>query len=640
MVRIYERKKAERGVLDFLDLLVKARDALRDRESVRRYFRERFRTLIIDEFQDTDPLQVQVADLLAGEEPGRLVVVGDAKQSIYRFRRAEVALFRRASAEAEARPGWAVLHLTQNFRSRPSILRFVNRVFGGLIQASDESGQPAYEPIAAPPGLREEPSVVALRFGEAYLGGEDLLAHEARALASFLARVAAGDETVRDLATGHERPSRAGDAMVLVRRLTHVRLVEEALETAGLRFTVEGGKSFFDRSEVHEVLAVLRAVEDPTDRVSLVAALRSSFLGVSDRDIVAYALGRGDLRVDAARTDLTPTPTFRAPPRSCPRSAFSPDCVASARSVSVPALLETLYDETRIVAALTRTRRGEGAIANLKKVVTLARGAVELGVLTLRGFTRLLEERSSGAREEPDLPVTRSGDPDTVRILSVHKAKGLEAPVVACFDTADNFFAGVERHSPLRRGHGGDRLPQGLPAPAVGRPREARREEGLGGGPAAALRGRHPRPRPARDPAAARFRRVRQLLEGAFHGASRAGRRRRAGGGRRYPARHPSESARASCGRPAPPKVVMRWPRAGRRSAGSCSRRPPIAPSSPRRPRRSGGKRERGRCSSRPPPTAATSAPSCTSCSSGSPSRGWTGPRSAGWRRPSPLPSA
>jgi ATP-dependent helicase/nuclease subunit A len=111
--------------------------------------------------------------------------------------------------------------------------------------------------------------------------------------------------------------------------------------------------------------------------------------------------------------------------------------------VSVPALLDTLYDETRVLAALTGSRRGEGAIANLKKVVTLARGASELGVLTLRGFTRLLEERSSGAREEPDLPTTRVGDPDTVRILSVHKAKGLEAPVVACFDTADNFSAGA-----------------------------------------------------------------------------------------------------------------------------------------------------------------------------------------------------
>ena len=443
VVRIYEKKKAARGVLDFIDLLVKARDALRDRESVRRHFRERYLTLIIDEFQDTDPLQVQVADLLAGDEPGRLVVVGDAKQSIYRFRRAEVALFRKAAAEARARPGWAVLSLTQNFRSRPAILRFVNRVFAGLIQASDEAGQPAYEAIAPPPGLGEEPSVVALRFGEAYIGGEDLLRQEARALVAFLAQVAAGRETVRDVASGDLRPSRAGDVMVLVRRLTHVRLLEEALEAASLPFTVEGGKSFFDRQEVGEILAVLKAVEDPTDRVSLVAALRSSFLGVSDRDIVAFALSGGDLRLRTlSRGEVVADP--QAPwATTVPRALGVLEGLHRDRTtVSVPALLESFFDETRVLAALTGTRRGEGAIANLRKVVTLARSASDLGVLTLRGFTRLLQERTESAREEPDLPTTRAGDPDTVRILSVHKAKGLESPVVAVFDTADNFMAG------------------------------------------------------------------------------------------------------------------------------------------------------------------------------------------------------
>ncbi len=443
VVRIYERKKAARGVLDFIDLLVKARDALRDREPVRRHFRERFRTLIIDEFQDTDPLQVQVADLLAGDEPGRLVVVGDAKQSIYRFRRAEVALFRKAAAEARARPGWAVLSLTQNFRSRPALLRFVNRVFTGLIQASDEAGQPAYEPIAPPPGLGEEPSVVALRFGEAYLSGEDLLRQEAKALSAFLAQVAAGGETVREVTTGVLRPSRAGDVMVLVRRLTHVRLLEEALEGASLRFTVEGGKSFFDRQEVGEVLAVLKAVEDPTDRVSLVAALRSSFLGVSDRDIVAFALSGGSLRLGTAPRAEAVADGEAPWATTVPRALLVLERLHRDRTtVSVPALLESFFDETRILAALTGTRRGEGAIANLRKVVTLARSASDLGVLTLRGFTRLLQERTESAREEPDLPTTRAGDPDTVRILSVHKAKGLEAPVVAVFDTADNFNPG------------------------------------------------------------------------------------------------------------------------------------------------------------------------------------------------------
>jgi ATP-dependent helicase/nuclease subunit A len=105
---------------------------------------------------------------------------------------------------------------------------------------------------------------------------------------------------------------------------------------------------------------------------------------------------------------------------------------------SVPALLERLYERTRVMAALTGTRRGEAQIANLEKVATLARQAADLGVLTLRGFTTLLAERIESAGEEPDLPTTRPGDPATVRILSIHKAKGLEAPIVCLYDTADN----------------------------------------------------------------------------------------------------------------------------------------------------------------------------------------------------------
>jgi ATP-dependent helicase/nuclease subunit A len=433
---LYDRKKAERGVLDFLDLLLRARDALRDHAGVREWFRGRFRFLVIDEFQDTDPLQVQVARLLAGDRPGALVVVGDAKQSIYRFRRAEVRLFRQLTRDA---PAGGVVHLVQNFRSRPAILRFVNRVFADLIQLSEEADQPAYEPIAPPPGLSEEPSVVALRFsGPPNPSGEELLAAEASALAAFLAGIARGGETVRDPVSGAVRPSRAGDVLVLARRLTRVGALEEALEAASLRFTVEGGKSFFDRQEVHETLAVLRAIDDPTDRIPLVAALRSSFFGVSDRDIVAYSLSGPPLwagEIDSER----PGGALLAP-----AVRLLEELHRVRRHASVPAILERLYDDTRILAALTGSRRGESQIANLEKVTALAREASSLGALTLRGFANLLEDRIQNAREEPDLPSTRPGDPDTVRVLSIHKAKGLEAPVVALYDTDDRGFSPID----------------------------------------------------------------------------------------------------------------------------------------------------------------------------------------------------
>src|SRR5204862_622380 len=135
----------------------------------------------------------------------------------------------------------------------------------------------------------------------------------ASGLAAFLAGIAAGGEPVRDPVTGVTRPSRAGDILVLARRLTRVQALEEALEAAGLRFMVEGGKSFFDRQEVHEALSVLGAIDDPSDRVSLVAALRSSFFGVPDRDIASYALARGSLWLGAAVDETKPGGAALAP---------------------------------------------------------------------------------------------------------------------------------------------------------------------------------------------------------------------------------------------------------------------------------------------------------------------------------------
>ena len=428
----YESLKRERGVLDFVDLLLKARNALRDHEAVRRYFRRRFRFLLIDEFQDTDPLQVEIAGLLSGDRPGGLVVVGDAKQSIYRFRRAEVSLFRHASEAARREPGRAVLQLTQNFRSRPAILRFVNRVFGELIQASEDADQTDYQPLDPPPGLGDVPSVVALRFQTGYAEGEELLRAEAEAVATYLARAARGRLEVRDPGSGQLRPSCAGDALLLVRRLTQLRFLEDALEAAGLRFAVEGGKSFFDRQEVHEALAAIRAIDDPSDRVSLVAALRSSFFGVSDRDIACYVLDGGRLGLGQLDPERAGAAALKEPLDLLERLH------RLRTQLTLPGLLERLYDETRILAALSGTRRGDSRIANLEKVVALSRQAAELGVLTLRGFGNMLKERIENAREEPDLPTARPGDPDTLRVLSIHKAKGLEAPIVALFDSADD----------------------------------------------------------------------------------------------------------------------------------------------------------------------------------------------------------
>ncbi|MCU0243020.1 MAG: UvrD-helicase domain-containing protein, partial [Vicinamibacteria bacterium] len=429
--RRYAAIKQAAGVLDFLDLLIETERALKTRASLRQAFSQRYRIVIVDEFQDTDPIQVEIVRLIAGTHPGGLVIVGDAKQSIYRFRRAEVALFHRLAEEMRARPQSAVVHLTRNFRSRPALLRFVNRVFAELIQESEELGQPAYEPITPAPSIEDAPALIAVEFEAPAAKGRDLVEKEARALAHCLRAAANGCLQVRDPATQNPRASRASDVMVLARRLSHVEVLEQALDAAKIRFVLLGGKSFFDRQEVRETLHLLKAIADPTDRYALTAALRSICLGVSDADLVAYALAGGELRVGALDPNL---PGAKA---LAPALELIERLHARREVDSIALLIERLFEETRMRALLTCSPRGEAQIANLEQVVMLARRLDGTSVLSLRGFIALLEQRVREGCQEADWPATRLDDPDTVRILTIHRAKGLEAPIVALFDSAD-----------------------------------------------------------------------------------------------------------------------------------------------------------------------------------------------------------
>ncbi len=454
---IYERRKNEAGVLDYVDLLVKAAEALRNNASLRAYFRRKFRAIIVDEYQDTDPLQVEIIETLAGflggsvEDPklgpASYVVVGDPKQSIYRFRRADASIFAAACEAARTRPGVELVSLTQNFRSTPAILRFVNRFFANAIKKS-QYGQPDYEALVPSPGIPDEPSLLALRFTVPAEADSFVLEAEASAIAAFVAAVQNGTLQVRDGAT--TRKSRAGDVLILARRLTQIRPLEQALERASVPFVVDGGRSFFIRSEVVETHAVLRAIDDPSDATRLVAALRSTFFGVSDRAIADWRFAGRELSILAIDPIAPPAETDEVSRALHLLRRLHEDRLRLAPA----ALIEKLFDETSIFAALHATERGSTAraqprISNLRKVVHLARQAEGLGLLTLRGFNLLLANRLDGAGEEPDLPSSRPGDPHTVRVMTIHKAKGLEAPVVILYDCLDKFLPRVDT-VPLR----------------------------------------------------------------------------------------------------------------------------------------------------------------------------------------------
>lgn len=453
-VRRYADERRARGIAEFDDLLIWTRDLLRDHPEVRRSFQDRFVAVLVDEFQDTDALQVEILLLLTSEEalskgerrpaPGRLFVVGDPKQSIYRFRRADVATYLRVRDDvlSEGRR-WIV----QNFRSVPSVIAWVNRVFAAPLSSEGQVGYVALHPGRAG---GDHPAVAIVPF-DAPGKREEQRAAEAATVAGTIRAVLDAGWLVHDPEQDSWRPAHAGDIVVLLPTRRALPAFERALGAAGIPFRHEGGRAFFDRQEVHDLVAVLRAIDDPTDAIWLVTALRSSAFGCSD-DAIARAVAAG-WRLD-----------YRVPPPS-DTSEVADAChilrsLHHARaSLSLVPLLRAVLRETRLIEFAQTRPRGEQAAANLLKVLDQARAFAETGSASLRPFLQWIDQQRSVRADEADAPVADLGD-EVVRLLTIHAAKGLEFPIVILSGLAEppstarpTAIADVDPRSGTRRLH-------------------------------------------------------------------------------------------------------------------------------------------------------------------------------------------
>jgi ATP-dependent exoDNAse (exonuclease V) beta subunit len=466
----YQALKAREGVLDFDDLLLAARNLLRDNKEVRRDFQERFEAILVDEFQDTDPLQAEIIFFLAEDgavadswekvrlRPGKLFIVGDPKQSIYAFRRADIETYELAK-ETLSRGG-AVEYITANFRSVQEILTAVNATFQGQMTPPPEPEgryQPKYVALEASTTTRkagDSPALVLLYPEEP--GGDGMTMDlcrecEAEAIAAMLREcVDHGLWTVSDrpqIPDGAATlpPAAFGDVALLFRGMTDVPIYEEALKRYEIPYRVTSSRTFYKREEVGWLLNVLHAIEHPTDAVAVWGALRSLLCGASDREIYEFVASGGvlDYRVPtAAEAATTPGPG----PGDPPAAGAVPDSIASAWAVlrslhdqrnvlSVPRMVEEVLSATNALTIFLLTPQGEQRVANLQKVVTLARALEESGILTFRAFVHWLREMEEQAVDEAESPTVEEGD-NVVRIMSIHAAKGLEFPIVVLPDLA------------------------------------------------------------------------------------------------------------------------------------------------------------------------------------------------------------
>ncbi|MEJ7844799.1 MAG: UvrD-helicase domain-containing protein, partial [Acidimicrobiales bacterium] len=425
------------GRLHFHDLLVLARDLLwADDPTVRRTLAGRIDVVLVDEFQDTDPLQIEVVAALAGVDttvlparwedvrlaPGRVMVVGDPKQSIYGFRGADITLWAKARDVFDPVD---IVALTRNFRTVPRILDWVNATFAGLLAGRDDL-QPGYVALDAHrQHIGPDLPVVVVGGPAEGVRAPEVRAREATELSRVVAAMKAGALPVDDpAAPGGSRSVRFDDVAVLVPSRTPIGALERALDAADIPYRIESRSLVWATDVVRELLAVLRAVEDPSDAVAVVAALRSPGFGCSDDDLASWrrAGGRWDPRADPPADVAADDPVARG--------------LAGLRRlhdrrwwVPVDELADTVVRELRLVALTLVQQRPRDHHRRLRFVVDQAGAFVEAGGRSLAAFLRwaaLQEEQGATAVEV----VVPEHDDDAVRILTVHGSKGLEFPVV------------------------------------------------------------------------------------------------------------------------------------------------------------------------------------------------------------------
>jgi len=444
-----EQLKRRRGALDFVDLLSFARDLIKDNHEVREQLQHRFTHLFIDEFQDTDPLQAEILLLLASaspeatdyrevrSKPGKLFVVGDPKQAIYRFRRAEVTLYERIKAELLAQ-GAELLHLTTNFRSLPEIQAAVNGAFSQLMIACDDGSQAEYVPLAEHrPELPARPSVVALPVPEPY--GTWYKPTKVAISSSFPRAVGGFVEWLLKESgwqveeEGALVPISPRHICLLFKRFQSyygdtTRPYVQALEARRIPHILVGGRSFHDREEVVAIRAALEAIEWPDDELSVYAVLRGPLLSVSDEEILCF-------RHEFSR--LRPMQRFDDDARAKhPAVIDGLELLGSLhfeRNRRATAdTIDRLLSETRAHASLAMWPSGEQALANAIAIVDLARNFDTRGGTSFRAFVETLEEQA-GRGQGGEAPIVEEGT-EGVRLMTVHKAKGLEFPVVILCD--------------------------------------------------------------------------------------------------------------------------------------------------------------------------------------------------------------
>jgi ATP-dependent helicase/nuclease subunit A len=448
-----EGLKRDKSRLNYQDLLMGTAKLLGENPELRAYFQDRYTHLLVDEFQDTDPIQAEIMFYLTGQDqneqdwrklhprPGALFVVGDPKQSIYRFRRADIDTYNEVKRLILA-SGGAVLHLTTNFRSVDTLGVWVNPVFRTLLTEDETRFQAAFEGLETVRGVNEDchcglqkisiPKVERNKASEiAKIDADRIAAWISQALSGGLSLSRTAEE-LRDGLTGMPRP---GDFLILMRYRANMDIYASALESRGIPYQIAGGTGFSQSPELFDLLKLLRMLLDPGDPVRFLAVLRGSLFGISDSQFYRFKKAGGEFHLDSAipeGLDADDGDVFDWAFEQLRRFRNW------TQDLPVSAALESIMSELGSIPAALTGELGRSRAGYLMQCLELLADAERKGTTSLAGLVEYLSSLvEAGIEEEIDIA---PGESNYVRIMNLHKAKGLEAAVVFLANPAKNAF--------------------------------------------------------------------------------------------------------------------------------------------------------------------------------------------------------
>lgn len=476
---IYEKTRHASGGLDFQDLLLRSAKTLKNQPALRSYFQRRFSHILVDEFQDTDPIQAEILAYLTSHNhaeidwrkcvpaPGRLFLVGDPKQSIYRFRRADIVTYQQVKA-IFAQSGGKIVSLAKNFRSTEVVRSWINPIFGTLFGETDGKYSPA--------AVDMEQGRVDASKGETYgiekltlpdtLSQEEIVAYEAEQIAKHIAGLISRKSTIprtqKELDQGASDMVQPGDILIVTRNKKHLGVYADALDRYGVANEVTGSNTFQNISELQTILTCLHAIDDAKNPIPYVSILRSDLFGFGDQDLYELKRCGGSFSYSA------PIPGAMADEL---RSRFEDVTKRFSqyrhwlRNMPFTTAFSKIATDLGLLAKCSMHRNGNMVAGGFLKAVEWLR-AQSWDFDSANDVVSYLEEMIENAETDSCSILPQSGT--AVRIMNVHKAKGLEAPIVFLANTFGRYnnrkpHFHVDRSGDLTRGYLAITKPKGNP---------------------------------------------------------------------------------------------------------------------------------------------------------------------------------